>query len=219
MNLTQGIWAKAAAVAVAGGTAFALFGGGAVHTQFSASTQGNARVQGASVALQITSNAGTDVTSDNGRGNFICSDLVPGATSNAPFDTANNVAGYCTETLTITNTGNVTEDLTITLSNLVVNNGGVEGTTNLLANLDQVNFAATANNTTVGTGTLAEYYNSSGAAVGQPIKVGYIGAGQSLPAVITLTLAASDTGTATTDNAWNGADVSIPFTVTATAGS
>jgi hypothetical protein len=42
----KALWTKLAVVAVSGGTAFALFGGAAVHTQLSASAPGVATVVG-----------------------------------------------------------------------------------------------------------------------------------------------------------------------------
>jgi hypothetical protein len=53
MILTRAIWAKVAAIAVTGGTAFALFGGGALHTQFSAQTHANSSVSGVNVSLRV----------------------------------------------------------------------------------------------------------------------------------------------------------------------
>jgi hypothetical protein len=236
MNLTQGIWAKAAAVAVAGGTAFALFGGGAVHTQFSASTQGSARVQGANVGVGLASTNGTGITADNGKGSFVCSSLVPGATPAAPYAPSGFAAdpGYCQETITLTNTGSVPETFSIALGGLQVNNNGVnnDATSNLNQLLVTYPDPTNTSSTDPVTGSTG-YDTAQFASNGSPGKPAFTttsdvatlvaGGSVSVPIYLSLEGATSPTGytlVGTSDaNAWNGADITIPFTVTATAGS
>jgi hypothetical protein len=216
----KSLWTKLAVVAVSSGTALALFGGAAVHTQFSATSNQAVTADGASVALTV----------DNGT--FTCSNLLPdGATpvlaascwsANAPVYGIN-----------LNNTGSVSEDFFITFGTIKVNNGGVDG--DVLANLDQAYIWAgwgagavigsgNAWNSTWGPVPLTNYFvNGTGVPIGGPYAIGSVAAGQSDHGSMTLSLV-DPTGIYAPPlhlfdpNAWNGASITIPYTITAEAG-
>jgi hypothetical protein len=207
--VTHHLGRKLAVVAISGGTALGLFGGAAVHTQFSASTSLHADASGALVALTV--NGGTD-----GHGNLTCTNLLPGG------------AVCSSGQISLNNTGTVPEDFTVTLGQISVNNGGVHG--DVLSNLDQaqiwMGFGAGA---VLGTGShgegpvpLTNYFTNG---TGAPIAPGSyligtaLGAGQQNHGSMTLSLEPGSALVSPDDaNAWNGASITIPYTITATAG-
>jgi hypothetical protein len=204
-----------AAVAISGGTGLALFGGTAVHTAFSATDLLHTNASGATVALTV--NGGTD-----GSGNLTCTNLLPGGV-------------VCSSgQISLNNTGTVPETFTVTFGNIVVNNGGVDG--DVLANLDQAQiwmgfgagpmFGSSGNpyaspSTAVGV-PLSNLYTATGA----PIGTGTYAIGSNLPAgqqnhgIMQLSLEPGTSLSPGNDaNAWNSASISIPYTITATAGA
>jgi hypothetical protein len=204
----KSLWTKLAVVAVSSGTALALFGGAAVHTQFSATSNQVVNAQGADVALTVT--GGTD-----GSGNLTCTNLLPGGV-------------VCTSgQISLNNTGSVPENFSITLGKIIVNNGGVNG--DVVSNLDQalvwMGFGAGA---VLGTGShgegpvpLTTYYNNG---TGTPIGtgtygIGGVGSGAQDHGSMTLSLVPTSGLLVGDDaNAWNNASITIPYTITATAG-
>jgi hypothetical protein len=198
-------WGKLAVLGMVGGTAAALFGGSAVMTAFSASSPETATVSGATVAETYS-------------GSITCTNLLPGGT-------------YCNSgQLSLNNTGTVDETFTITLGNIIVNDGGVNG--DVKTNLDQayvcMGFGA---GPVLGTGNcynaagmvpLTTYYtDGTGSVIGTGIYgAGSVGSGGSSHGEFQLYIE-SGTQVATGDdlNAWNGASITLPYTVTATAGS
>lgn len=189
-KLLNNMWPKVAAVAVTGGTAAALFGGPVVHTQFSATQSGKISANGANVALSLNANS-------TGQGNFSCSGLVPGATPSQPW----YGGGYCTDTLVISNTGNTTELMAINYAD------PASGTSSSLGPLDlgYLNFSYTLAGAT--SGPFAYY------PIGDAYSFGAVGPGQSVTVTLTMTL--SDMA----GNDWDNANIVVPYTVTATAGS
>lgn len=197
MTFMRTIWAKAAAVAVAGGTVFALFGGSAVHTQFSATAGGTATASGAHVALSVNAN-------QNAGGDFSCSQLVPGATPSSPWPTeADN--GYCSITLTLTNNGNANEVLSIAYSS-----PDASQTTSGIDNSTDLGYLYFSYDYPTQAGPFPYYTNGSPTGL---YSFGTFTPGESKNVTLTITLA----GLA--GNEWDNATVSIPYTVTATAGS
>jgi hypothetical protein len=146
----------------------------------------------------------------------------------------------CTAGFTLTNTGSVPEQFYITFGTIIVNNGGVDG--DVLANLDQAGLYLTnGSGVVLGTGSP---YSSPSTAVGVPLST-LFNNGYGTPiwpsGETTATYSFSDTvaprtgddgtiglslepGTAATNswddlNAWNNASITIPYTITAEAGS
>lgn len=102
--LARSLMIKLGAVAATGSAALALFGGAAVHTDFTSAATRTVSAGAASVGLSI--GGGSDYN-----GNISCSNLVPGATSAKPWDGG----GYCTTSVTVKNTGSVKEDFTLSV--------------------------------------------------------------------------------------------------------
>jgi len=197
-------WLKAAGLAVSAATAFAMFGGGAVHTQFSAPQSANATIQGAYVATGLTSTYVYNITSDDGHGNFTCSSLVPGAAPGNNWGSPGDPGfpGWCQETLIFQNTGNVDETFTLSTS------GPIQAdTTPAIYNwgdLGELLFS-------VSPGTPSGTY--AYAAAGDTWTFGSVAKGNTLSVNVFITLASG------AGNEWNNAQVVVPYTVTATAGS
>lgn len=212
---TQHLGRKLAVLAISGGTATALFGGAVVHTQFSASDLLKSDASGALVALTV--NGGSD-----GHGNLTCTNLLPGG----PVCSSGQIS--------LNNTGTAPEDFTVTFGKIIVNNGGVNG--DVVSNLDQAQlymsfgagpmFGSTGSpyvtpSTAVGVKLTSLYTNVTGV----PVGTGTYTIGTALPAnasnhgIMQLNLEpGSALGSLDDANAWNGASITIPYTITATAG-
>jgi hypothetical protein len=200
----KSLWTKLAVVAVSSGTALALFGGAAVHTQFSASSLQQVNAQGANVALTV------------GGGTFTCTNLLPGG----PVCNSGQIS--------LNNTGTVDENFYITLGTIIVNNGGVNG--DVVSNLDQaLIWAGWGAGAVLGTGSHGEgpvplttyYTNGTGAPIGSgQYLIGGVGTGSQDHGSMTLSLVPGS-GLSNTDdaNAWNDASITIPYTITAEAGA
>lgn len=130
-------------------------------------------------------------------GDFSCAGLVP--PNNAPElgGTATYPGATCNESVTLHNSGTIRESFDITI-------GTITGSPSALAQLNQLVF-------TVG-GTPYSYASVS---AGNPFHVASINSGDSLSAPFTIGLMA-ESGSAAVQNAWNGASINIPYTVTAT---
>ncbi|MHB1739309.1 MAG: hypothetical protein ACYCXA_07485 [Actinomycetes bacterium] len=190
MDLKKNLGRKLAALGIAGGTAFALFGGSAVQTTFSATTGGTATFSGA----RVTSAEFVDGTSG---GSFTCSGLLPGGPT-------------CIQTIKLTNTGNVTEDFAATIN-------APSGTLSALANLQQLQ--VDYNYTMSGGDSAWNAHLPSTLSPGTSFDLGSLKAGDSATVTLTFSLESEQSGWSTAQaNAWNNAIVQIPYTVTATAG-
>ncbi len=187
MDIRHHIGRRLAAAAVLGGAATVLFTGTAAQTQFSASSNQRAVIGGATVAESVTG------------GTFVCTGLVP--PNNSPELGSNPPATYpgatCNQTVSFTNKGSIPESFDITI-------GTIGGSASAMTQLNQLVF-------TVG-GTSYSYADVS---AGNPFHVATIAPGASLGAPVTIGLM-PETGSTTVQNAWNGAAISIPYTVTAT---
>jgi hypothetical protein len=132
-------------------------------------------------------------------GDFTCSGLLPGVLPNL----AGATPGTCNEAVTFSNTGTTTEDLDVIF-------GVPSGSGPAVAALDQLLISYAAN-------YLDGYTTLSYAAirsVAQPMQVASLGPRQSITVRLALSLAGGVKGSAA--NAWNGATVHLPYTVTAT---
>lgn len=209
MQILNHLGRKLSALAVTGGTAFALFGGAPAHTQFSATTGGTATVSGATVAvapsvLQASGNY------ESG-GNLTCGGLVPPTAASGT--TANPIPATsgteCTSTIHLQNTGNTSEDLAFAITDITA--GNTKGAT-AIQHLGQLGLAYTVTRAST---TLTGNYNnfSTSGTGGQSLSMGTVGAGKTATLKVTFSLGAN---TGTNQNAWNGAEVSIPYTITAT---
>lgn len=191
--LARSMMVKVGAVAATGSVALALFGGSAVHTQFSATKSGTIAANGANVAV-------------GGPSNLSCTDLVPGATPTNPWAT-NGGPGYCTDNFTLTNNGNANEVLSISYgAPISPTSAAIDNATDL--QLLQMSYDYGAGSTTAGP---FPYYTN-----GNPtglFSFGTVAPGQALNVQLTLELMGQ------AGNDWDNATVSIPFTVTATAGT
>ena len=161
--------------------------------------------------MALTVNGGTDT-----HGNLTCTNLLPGG------------AVCSSGQISLNNTGTVPEDFTVTLGQITVNNGGVHG--DVLSNLDQaqiwMGFGAGA---VLGTGShgegpvpLTNYFTNG---TGAPIGLGTYSIGSNEAAnsenhgSMTLSLEPGSALVSPDDaNAWNGASITVPYTITATAG-
>lgn len=103
--LARSLMVKLGAVAATGSAALALFGGAAVHTDFTATATKTVTAGAASVGLSVA--GGSDTAGD-----ITCSNLVPGATEANPWEGG---GGYCEATVTVTNNGSVTENFTLSV--------------------------------------------------------------------------------------------------------
>jgi hypothetical protein len=199
--LTSHLWQKVAVLAISGGTAFALFGGAAVHTQLSSSAPGQVQAIGANVANTLESTPSYNITSDTGTGEFQCSNLVPGAGPGSNWGAPGDPGwpGWCQETLTFTNTGNVDQVFSLTLNQFTSVSNAIDNWPDLGA----LQFAFSP-------GTPSGPYAY---AVGDTWTFGVVTPTTPLTVTLDITLASG------ASNDWNNANVVIPFTVTATAGS
>ena len=132
-------------------------------------------------------------------GDFRCSGLLPGVSPNL----AGITPGTCNEAVTFSNTGTTTEDLDVIL-------GGPYGNGPAVAALDQLLVSYAANDH--GGYTTLSY--AAIRSVAQPMQVASLGPRQSITVRLALSLAGGVKGSAA--NAWNGAAVYLPYTVTAT---
>jgi hypothetical protein len=132
-------------------------------------------------------------------GDFTCSGLLPGVLPNL----AGATPGTCNEAVTFSNTGTTTEDLDVIL-------GGPYGSGPAVAALDQLLVSYAANDH--GGYTTLSY--AAIRSVAQPMQVASLGPRQSITVRLALSLAGGVKGSAA--NAWNGATVYLPYTVTAT---
>jgi hypothetical protein len=226
------LWHKFAVLAITGGTTLALFGGSAVHTTFSASQPGSLELPGAYVALTVDSGTFTCAAGGNISGPLLPYGPVGGLLP-SPANTPVLADSCWSGPINLNNNGSVPETFTLTFGNLVVNNGGVDG--DVLLNLNQAFiWGGWGAGAVIGTGNvfdpnwapvpLSNYFDNTGAPVGGPILVeSNVAAHTATDGSMTLSL--EDIGSLINatgpndENAWNGADVSIPFTITATAGA
>jgi hypothetical protein len=205
-------WVTITGVAASGGMAVALFGGAAVHTQFSATSEQSVVADGATVAVVVES------------GNITCTNLLPGATTPCNWENP----------IDINNTGTVPEDLSITLGTIIVNS---DPQGDVLANLDQgLIWAGWGAGAVLGSGNqfsgpsyspayqavpLTNYYAKN---TGVPLSPATYAIGSALPAGasdhggMTLSLVPGPVAVGDDANAWNGASITIPYTITAMAG-
>ncbi|WP_298336662.1 hypothetical protein [Ferrimicrobium sp.] len=215
MGYRDHIVAKLSALAVAGGTTAMLFAATPVHTQFSATTTGNLNASGATVSQTLTN------------GNLKASLLVPspsGATPSGLNSSGAVVASYTwtnSETVTLDNTGSVAEDFTLNISNVYDKDfaGNQEA-------LEQLWVKYTAGGTTYyypmfrGSNLPDTTTNMTEPTSGYPLPtpvafvLGTVASGTTATATVAFALApyASGEGGA---NAWNGATIDIPYTITA----
>lgn len=177
------------AVAVIGGTAAVLFTGSPAHTQFSASSTNNVVLNGSTVAETVTN------------GSFACNGLTP--PNNAPelqTPSQGNAGTYsgstCTQTISFNNTGSLPESFDIIINSIT-------GTQSAVQALNQLTFSVGGTN--VGSGSMP--YN--------PFHLATIAAGTSLSSPFTIGLI-PESGSSSVQNAWNGASITINYTVTAT---
>ncbi|WP_201732773.1 hypothetical protein [Acidithrix sp. C25] len=189
---------KVAVLAVTGGTAFALFGGAPAHTQFSANSAQTATFTGGTVGEAVTN------------GSFSCSGLIP------PSNRTTYSGNPCTETITLKNTGNTRESFDVTI-------GTPTGTTSATNNLDQLMVTYPDPTSANSANTVTESYKSllSGNTGNNVLHIATLPASStgstanSLSVTLKFSLAA-ETGSTAIQNAWYGATVHIPYTVTAT---
>ncbi|HTW09938.1 MAG TPA: hypothetical protein VME46_20720 [Acidimicrobiales bacterium] len=143
----RSLWVKLAALAVSGGVALAMFGGGAVHTDFSKSTSAQISATAATFDLSLT--GGSD-----GSGNISCTNLVPGVNSST---TGTWAGDYCASTITLNDGGSVPEVFTLTIgapnvsstdaANVEVTIGGIGNT---LAAVDNAQYTWSLGTVNVG---------------------------------------------------------------------
>ena len=190
MKIKGHIGRTVGAVAIVGGAAAVLFTGSPAHTQFSATSTNNVVLKGSTVGETVTN------------GSFACSGLTP--PNNAPelqTPPEGNAGTYegssCTQTVSFNNTGTIPESFDITINSIT-------GSPSALAALNQLVFTV---NGTPYSSVLGSTYN--------PFHVATIPGQSSLSAPFTISLAA-ETGSAAVQNAWNGAAITINYTVTAT---
>lgn len=204
MGYRDHIVAKLSALAVAGGTTAMLFAATPVHTQFSATTSGSLKASGATVTQTLTG------------GNLVATELVPSTSSNTADYTWTNP-----ETVTLDNTGSVSEDFTLNISNVFDKDfaGNQEA-------LEQLWVQYTAGGTTYdypmfqGTNLPDTNTTMTEPSSGYPLTkaitfvLGTVASGTTATATVAFALApyASGEGGA---NAWNGATIDIPYTITA----
>ena len=191
MKIKGHIGRTVGAVAIVGGAAAVLFTGSPAHTQFSATSTNNVVLKGSTVGETVTN------------GSFACSGLTP--PNNAPelqTPPEGNAGTYegssCTQTVSFNNTGTIPESFDITINSIT-------GSPSALGALNQLVF--TVDNT--------PYSSSVLGSTGKPFHVATIQPGSSLSAPFTISLAA-ETGSTAVQNAWNGAAITINYTVTAT---
>lgn len=216
MGYRDHIVAKLSALAVAGGTTAMLFAASPVHTAFSATTSGSLSASGATVAQTLTN------------GNLVATGLLPGVATNPVV-------------VSLHNSGNVTENFTLNVNGAgaTTPNGGTP-LPNWTA-LQQLEYgynayyvcsqpvANPANN--VDSGTCKDYSpntttfvqlfpDATAVSVGTSYShtISSVKPGRYLYLSIILKLH-NVSGTTGTEmggpNAWNGASVKIPYTITA----
>ncbi len=186
MNISYHLGRRLTALVISGGVGAALFGGATAQTQFSATSSQQATFKGGLVAASVTN------------GSFTCSGLVPPNNGVELGGTGTYGGQTCQETVSFNNTGSVRESFDITI-------GTVVGTASAMAHLEQLKF-------TVGGQTFSYLQATQGT---NPFHLATIAPGASDSATFTVSLAA-DSANDGSQNAWNGAGVTIPYTVTAT---
>ncbi len=177
------------AIAIVGGTAAVLFTGSPAHTQFSQSVTNNVVLKGSTVAETVTN------------GSFACSGLTPPNNGpelqTPPQNTAGTYQGStCTQAVSFNNTGTLPESFDITINSIT-------GTQSALNHLDQLQISVGGQVI----GGVSFPYN--------PFHLATIAPGASLGSSFTIGLKA-ETGSDAVQNAWNGASITINYTVTAT---
>lgn len=192
-----------------------LFGATPVQTQFSATSNGVFRASGASVADTVVGST-LDVTG-------LLPDVNPGAASGPSGYLYSNPKSF-----SITNTGSVTEDLTLTITN--VTGIGVPGGVPNWAALGQLEFEMTPTGGSTSYFNLGELPNGGGLPVG-PSLVGKTYTFTDVPTssshsgfsvvggkiAVALAPTPSPAPSWWDSNAWMGAkNVSIQYTITAT---
>ncbi|WP_298347450.1 hypothetical protein [Ferrimicrobium sp.] len=211
MGYRDHIVAKLSALAVAGGTTAMLFAATPVHTQFSATTNGSLNASGATVSQTLTD------------GNLVASELVPSAagTTAAGTTTAGGYTWTNPETVTLDNTGSVSEDFTLNISSVF--DRAFAGNQQAL---EQLWVEYTVGGTTY-------YYqifsgnnlpsnqateSSTGYTLGKPVTfaLGTVPSQTITTATVAFALAPYTAGSGEGGaNAWNGAHIDIPYTITA----
>ncbi|WP_298207780.1 hypothetical protein [Ferrimicrobium sp.] len=218
MGYRDHIVAKLSALAVAGGTTAMLFAASPVHTQFSATETGSLSATGAKVSESIL--AGDQLT----------------ATGLLPEGTYGDTSGYDwtnAKPFEVKNTGNVPENLTLTITG--VNGIGVSGGIPNWAALRQLDFQITqftpgttsttssspvdnveltlADTTALSSGTPVSF-PLTGTTPLPPLGSGYALAGGNLQVAL-VPSSTTNTGPGWGANDWNGASVTINYTITA----
>lgn len=173
--------------------AVAVLGGAAtvLFTGTAAHTQFSA-----SSSQQVTIAGGT-VAETVTNGSFVCSGLIPPNNSVELGGTGTYPGATCTQSISFNNTGNVRESFDITI-------GTISGTASAMGQLNQLVFTVDGKS-----------FSYADAAVGNPFHLATIAASRSLGASFTIGLM-QETGSLAVQNAWNGAAITVPYTVTAT---
>jgi len=217
MGYRDHIVAKLSALAVAGGTTAMLFAATPVHTQFSATTNGSLSASGAKVAMVL------------GNGNLVAQNLLPGQFTNS-------------QVVDLANTGSVNVDYYLKIASV----GGIEvsgGLPNWTA-LQQLEYSYTAYacssytstpanpatgitcNVVGTTSTPGTVFSGITGGITTPIvdklTSGGVAPGTNLEVVISFGLNGYS-GIASSKipggaNAWNGASVTIPYSIIAEPG-
>lgn len=174
------------ALAIVGGAAAVLFTGSPAHTQFSASSQQNFVLKGSTVGETVTN------------GSFACSGLTPPNNAVELGGTGTYPGSTCSQTVSFNNTGTIRESFDIYIT-------GITGTASAIAALNQLQISV--GGTTI-SGSMANQRT--------PFHLATIAPGQSLSSSFTIGLMADSTDPVATQNAWNGAAITVSYTVTAT---
>jgi hypothetical protein len=213
MGYRDHIVAKLGALAVAGGTTAMLFAASPVHTTFSATTSGSVSASGANVSQTLTG------------GYLTASNLLPGDYTNPAL-------------VSVHNTGSVAEDFTLKIDPGKVGNiGNGLGELPHVHDLQQLTYSYTlyrcsspftgsASDLTGSVGGCGEATAGNGVQLfprvaktsESPVTISIpwsVPVGHYVYAAISFGLVANPTATEGGQNAWNGASVTIPYTITA----
>ena len=197
MKLKTHVGRTFGAVAIVAGTAAVLFTGSPAHTQFSATATNNVVIKGSTVAESITN------------GSFDCNGLTPpnnqGEMQNGPSGIDAQPTGgvypgsSCSENVAIENTGTIPESFDLTINSIT--GSGAPYVDQLLFSVGN---GAPVNGAILTTTTIHLATLPAGATIPQQMP-------------IMIALAANNTaGSQDTQNAWNGASITITYTITAT---
>lgn len=189
MKIKGHIGRTVGAVAIVGGTAAVLFTGSPAHTQFSATSNQIATINGGTVAETITN------------GSFNCTGLIPPNNSPENGGSGTYPGHACIETIALKNTGSVNESFDLTVTSIT-------GPASTAAALAQLQFTVPTGN-----GTSVTTSGSTISASPSPEHLATVAPGVTLSVPVTIGLAAD---TSTNQNDWNGQFVNIGYTVTAT---